>query len=96
MATARYDINGSAWTAISSAGQSGTAFLLSPSSTLVVIDHSTSGSSACAISKGIPIFPYCDHHPDASLKLTKDSESDIFYARCVSVDAVASLIVDVI
>ena len=92
MASASVVITGDSWTAITTANQSG--FVIQRAGgTQVFVDHSTTGASGCAITKAIPLTFY--ESPEDKLTITADGASDVFYARCVSAQGSASLIVDV-
>lgn len=92
MATARKTIVGTTWTAITTAGQSGSVFQLAGSQ--VVIDHSTTGSATCSIDKSYPLNIL--HSPTDIFKIEADDSYDIFYAICPSETAVSSVIVDAV
>jgi hypothetical protein len=76
---AKYTINNSTWTAISAVGTSGSCWLdLTNTQALCVIDHSTTGSSACDQTRAFPLTG------NIILPITADSASDIFYALALS------------
>ena len=81
MATARKTIVGTTWTAITTAGQSGSVFQLA-------------GSATCSIDKSYPLNIL--HSPTDIFKIEADDSSDIFYAICPSEAAVSSIIVDAV
>jgi hypothetical protein len=85
---AQFTITSSAWVAISSAGQSGAAWLdegseLNNDSTDIRIVHSTSGAPPAAdLSKGKRVM-IPERNGDL-LILSADTSLDIFYARAVN------------
>jgi hypothetical protein len=76
MATTNYTLSLSTWTAISTAGQSGTCFV--QTGELIAVDHSTTGSGACAVTKAVKL--YGPNGGSNILAITADGTSDIFYA----------------
>lgn len=92
MATHRYSITGTAWTAISSSGTSGTVIMVAGGACMV--DHSQTDSSTCALSKSYPLNTYVN--PTDILHISADGTADIFYARCPDPAGTAVLISDMI
>ena len=92
MATKLVTVSGSAWTAITTNGQSGSCWL----NTNVVgygnvaIDHSTASGIDCTIAKSLIL------HRDYGTRLsfTADYLADVFYARCIDPNGSVVLTID--
>lgn len=100
MSIQQYTITGSAWTAITTAGQSGSCWLDAEDDGAkgqvdVRLFHSDAGEPAAAkVTEGYPVRRPVGNRDQVSI--TADNVSDIFYARCFSADAEAILTVDVV
>jgi len=95
-----YTITGAAWTAISAAGESGACWLDEEGdggvgAVEVRIVHSATGEPAeAAVTFGKKV-----HKPAGNsdvCNFTADTDSDIYYARCLNENDQALLIVDVV
>ena len=84
MATTAHTLNTSTWTAISAAGNSGACWLKTGGG--CYNDHSTSGSTACAISKSYFMLGENDigNTQEKIVNLVADSVADIFYAIAIT------------
>jgi len=91
MATIKKDITDE-WTALTTAGKSGTFWWKTYSSGNLVIDHSTTGTGGLNTNKGY----YPSKHNNVPLALTADNASDIFYAKCIETDDTAEIIMDIV
>lgn len=81
------------WTAITSAGESGTCWMkkfteYGP----MAIDHSDSGTGSLDLEKSY----YPKDSKTNIIDLTADSAGDIFYAKCLHAGATAEIVVDVV
>ena len=94
MATASYAITGSAWTPISTAGQSGSCILQDIQDDVVYVDHGAT-SAACALTKSF-VVRYPKDNQDVLLLTADDTSTDIFYARCGNPNGTATLVVDLV
>ncbi len=95
MAIQSHIINGNDWTAISLVGQQGSCWLKrNPEVGRVYIHHSEIGSGSLDVDDGFPLYPASENNE--LLKISADSEFDIFYAKCNNVDAIAEIVVDLI
>jgi len=94
MATKTVNIDGLTWTAITTAGQSGTCWLNSNviGNGCVVIDHSVISNALCDFSKSYPLY----RDSGVLFSFTADSIADVYYARCVEPEASVTLTVDTI
>ena len=75
-----YSASNSSWTAITSAGQNGACYLID--SGLVLIDHSSTGTSGCADNKALRLRK--DDSFQNNVFLRASSASDIFYVKSMS------------
>lgn len=92
MATTLKSITDS-WTAITSAGQSGTCWVTKiPTDGRVLIDHSTTGTGALSVTKSYSL----PENKEVITPINADDVSDIYYAICSKAGETASLTVDVI
>lgn len=85
--TKAYTLTQTTWTAITAAGENGTCWLTSGEK--AVIDHSKTGSTACAVNKAYPVW-----NSMLPLQLIADDATDIFYAMART-DSPVVLAVDV-
>lgn len=96
----QYTITADAWTAISTAGQSGTCWLDAESDGFegkvdVRLYHSDAGEPAAdKVTEGYPVSKPLGNRDQVSL--SADNSNDVFYARCISEGAEAILTVDVV
>jgi hypothetical protein len=95
MALHYYSINGTAWTAITTAGQSGYCWLNQPASGggRCMIYHAVSIPETSLVSYGRPLFLSTKNND--SLPINADTTSDIYYGMMSDVDGTATIIVDV-
>lgn len=95
MAITKYTITGATWTAISSAGESGTCWLngLINGGGKVVVNHSDAGTGGLDLTASYPVGDPSKN--EDAVQLIADGTGDIFYARCTDPLASANLISDV-
>ena len=95
MAISAKSLIGSTWTAITTAGQSGTCWLGESKTSRggVVLFHSTTGVPPDAKLEDGYKMP---NDRNNIVPITADSGTDVFYARCQNPDESATLIVDVV
>ena len=95
MAITAKELIGSAWGAITTAGQSGTCWIGEDKANRggVVLFHSTTGVPPGAkLAEGYKM----PNDRGNIVPITADGGTDVFYARCQNVDETATLIVDVV
>jgi len=94
MATKTVEINSSTWTAITTAGQSGTCWLDTnvTGGGCVLINHSTVSGTSCECTKAYPLY----REYGAIFSFTADTIYDVYYAKCNGLDASVILTVDCI
>lgn len=80
VSTNSYTLSNSSWTAITSAGQNGICFSIDNG--MILIDHSTTGTSGCADAKAMRLRK--DDAFQNVVYLRSASSADIFYAKCMS------------
>lgn len=94
MAITQFDVVGSAWTAITSAGQSGTCWL-KPDATRGVIALFHSDSGVPSDDDLDSAYQMLDNKHNI-VSIVADNASDVFYARCTNDEDTEPLIVDVV
>lgn len=92
MATKIVSISGTAWTPITTNGQSGSCWLNTniTGKGIVMIDHSTTSGTNCSFNRAYPLY----REYGSTLHFTADNLADIYYARCNELDATVTLSVD--
>ena len=94
-----YEITNNEWTPITTVGLSGNCWLSKEIGTLkgkadVVIYHADSLPAVDKVPLGYPV--YIPTRNGDTVPFTADSGTDILYARCISADSGATIIVDAI
>ena len=94
MATSAININGTTWTAITAAGESGSCWLNNVSDKPVFVDHSKVALGAdCDFIKSRRVY-FADDN-GAHLSITADDTGDVWYAKCPVPSDTSVLVVDV-
>jgi len=83
-----YTVNGTVWTALSTAGQSGSVFVAEDDTNLCPVDvrimHTTGTPVSGDFTKSKRIYKSIKN--DDVLPCSADSSTDIYYARCKNAD----------
>lgn len=93
MAITQTTISGTGWTAVSSAGESGTCWLrVKPGRGSVILNHSDSGTSGFGVLNSY----YMSGDRSTVVDLVADSASDVFYGKCTNSNGTAIVVTDMV